>query len=301
MGISHVTDKALFDEESTYGQEPGAYVADNFGQIVSFSYTEVENIEQQTPVGGGFVALRNEPKLYYVTGQLVTKVTKGSIMNLLMATLGDVTDDGTDYTATHSLDSHSYFIKAELTPTKIVRIGGLVFKNLSIEITKAGDMTFTMDYVAQKLDSITATITQTVNNESIFTGLDGAITWGGNPHVFNILTLTSDWNIADDEGRGVETVGVGSRRLIQRVVKHNLTVSGSVDMEIDDNADITYKDEKTDKTLIMTISRGTDNEHVFTMTGGLLNNKTQDFNRDNAVKNLTADLVGFNYSVTGDM
>jgi hypothetical protein len=39
-------------------------------------------------------------------------------------------------------------------------------------------------------------------------------------YVLNNFNMSGNWNITDDEGRGIEAVAAGDRRLIQTVLKH---------------------------------------------------------------------------------
>lgn len=301
MVLSNTTNQVVGGIESTYGTLASTFTT-LLGAIESFSFNESESIEAVGAVGSGSLPLKNEPGIYLVSGTLVTKPTKTSLPVLLQLFFGNRVDS-TDYTITEndtSIDSLSF--KSQYTTTETVQITGAVFTNLNIDMSKDGFLVISLDYIAQKLLVATETVTYTQPTDSCFSWLDICGTYDGNEFKANSITMTADWNIDANEGRGLECVTSGERRLIQRVIKNNLTLGGNIDVNIENSNELGYEDEKTDKTLAVTISRGTDNEHVFTYTGTQLDNKNSEATAENGIKNLTADIVsGLGLSFTGDL
>lgn len=301
MVQSNISNQVVGGVETTYGTMPGSFNL-LMGAIDTFSWNESESTEQIGAVGSGSLPLKNEPGLYLVTGTLVTRPTKTSLPVLLALFFGSRTDV-TDYTIVNddtSIDSIS--VKAQHTATETVQITGLVFTNLNIDMAKDGLLSLSMDYIAKKLVTATETVTYTQPTDACFTWLDICGTYDGNAFTGNSVTMTADWNIDANDGRGLECVAEGERRLIQRVIKNNLTLGGNFDVLIENTNEIGYEDEKTDKTLVVTVARGTDNEHTFTYTGTQLDNKNFEATHENGIKNFTADIVGgLSVTMAGDL
>ena len=307
MVVSQVCNEITKSREAVYGDATATTEAD-WGYIESFSYTEEETVEQIGTVGGGATFQRNEPGLYKVTGTLTTKVTKASLPELLEGFFGGRTDT-TDYAISHDEKTIiSYVVQAQhsravggIGSDQIATISGLVFTTLNIDAAKDGFMIVSCDFLAQKLVMSAGTISTTLPTESLYSWLDISGSYGGTALKANSYSLNLDWNVDPNDGRGLESVSAGSRRLIQRVIKNTLLVSGSIDVKIEDALEFGYEDEKTDQTLVLTTSRGTDNEHTFTVTGCDLDNKSSEMTAEAGVKNFTADVLGRDMTAAGDL
>ena len=301
MVQSNISNQVVGGNESAYGTLASTFDL-LMGAIDTFSWNEAESIESTGAVGSGPLPLKNEPGLYLVTGTLVTRPTKTSLPVLLELFFGSRTDVD-DYSITEDADVvKSISVKAQHTATDTVQITGLVFTNLSIDMAKDGLLSLSMDYIAKKLITATETVSYTQPTDSCFSWLDISGTYDGNAFKGNSVTMTADWNIDANDGRGLETVSVGERRLIQRVLKNNLTLGGNFDLLIENTNEIGYTDEKVDKTLIVTVARGTDNEHTFTYTGTQLDNKNFEATHEDGIKNFTADIVGgLGVTMAGDL
>lgn len=303
MVISHITDKVIAGRESSYGTA-ATTLNSNWGLIESFSYTEEENIEQIGAVGGGHTYQRNEPGIYNVSGTLKTKITKTSLPEVLEAFFGSRTDTTVYSIVPNPNTIISYTVEADFDGTNKAQITGLVFTTCEIDASKDGFLTLSCDYVAQLVTISAGTITQTVTTEAPLSWLDVSGTYNGLNLKGNSFTISYDWNIDANDGRGLETVTTGQRRLIQRVVKNNLTVSGNLDVLVEagvTNTLMGYADELTEASLVLTASRGTLNSHTFTLTGCVLSNKTIEANAEPGMKNFTADISGRDTSVSGDL
>ena len=300
MVISNISNQINIGEQSDFETEASSY-DDNFGFIQSFSYSENETVTQVGAVGGGMFYNKNEPGVYSVSGTLVTRVTKSTLPTVLTAFFGSYSDDGTDYTVVPEKTIIPYSVKAQHTLTKVVKITGLVFTNLTIDASKDGFMELSLDYFAQKLEKQTETLTTTLPSDALFSWLDIAGTYDSEPIKANNYSLSFDWNMDANDGRGLEDVATGSRRLIQRAIKNNLTVSGSFEALIENCNEMGYADEKPDKTLVLTTSRGTDNAHTITLTGCQLDNKDSELGVDAGMKTISADILARGVSITGDL
>jgi len=299
MVISHISEEIQVGEETSYGTEASSYDK-NFGYIQSFSYSENEAIEQVGSVGSGFTFQKNEPGIYSVTGSLVTRVSKTTLPIALKAFFGELSSGAEDYTINPVKEVISHSVKAQHSTTELVTLTGVVFTNLSIDASKDGFMELSLDYFAKKLIVSTATITTTLPSDSMFSWLDISGSYDGNNIKANNFNLTFDWNMDANDGRGLESVSAGERRLIQRAVKNNLTISGNFEALIENTNELGYTDEKTEKTLILTSSRGTDNEHVFTLSGCDLDNKNTEMSSEAGMKTISADILARSVVFTGD-
>jgi len=300
MVISHISNKIIIGEESSFGTEASAYDK-NFGFIQSFSYTENESIEQIGTIGGGHTHNRNEPGIYHISGTLVTKVTKSTLPIVLTAFLGGYSDDGVDYTITSSTTVKSYSVKAQHSDDDIAKITGIVFTNLSIDASKDGTLEVSMDYIGKKLELVTESITPIIPTDSLYSWLDIFGTYNSLNLIGNSFSIELDWNIDPNDGRGLESVTAGERRLIQRVIKNNLNVSGNFDALIQDTEFFGYNDEITESSFVLTLSRGTDNQHTFTLSNAVLDNKSVEKTAEAGLSNMTADVLAFDITVTGNL
>lgn len=300
MAISHVTDKLVAGEESTFGTAPGTFTL-NWGDVQSFSYTENNSVEALGAVGSGHTAQRTEAGLYNVTGTLTTRLSKSSIENLAKATVGDVTVTTGDYSVATSTDAPSFTIKAQHNTTEVAVINGLVFTSFSFEASTDGYLVLNADYVAQKLDLSTETITPVLASDDIFSWLDVSGTWRSVDINATSYTISGDWNVSPEEGRGLETITTGTRRLIKRVIRNNLNISADVDYRLDDTfKPLGYEDEPTSGSLVLTASRGTDNEHIFTITNALENENEASNDSEGTVKEGSLNVVGTDLTIAGD-
>lgn len=301
MVVSHHTDNAVIGAETTYGTEASTY---NYkaGIIQRFTYQEVENFRRISDINNQHKYLKNEPGLYYVQGTLETIPTKESLPGLLETFFGSRTD-ATDYTISSDPDSiDSLSAKAQYISGQVAKITGIVLTTLKIEIAKDGDLVYSFDYIGQKLVVSTETISYTTDTGSQFTDLDCYVSYGETNMVLETFSAIFDWKIDPRKGRGVESVTAGSRRLIQRVVKNTLDISGNFDAELtEDVIGAGYEDEKTDSTIVFNYSRGTDNAHAISFTGCYKDNNEVVLEPTDDTRRVTADFGALDFAATGDL
>jgi hypothetical protein len=251
-------------------------------------------------LNAGHLSAKFEDGLYWANVSIETRATKASLPVLIKACLGTVAE-ATDYTATSSTTLNSYSIKVSYLADKVLLINGFAVKDFSINAAKGESVSITLNGIARKVAKSTETIAPTTNTDNIFSWLDCKATIAGNAHVLNSFTINGNWNVSDDEGRGIEAVSAGERRLIRTVIKHKFDVSGSYDIEVSDNGEIGYADERTNEAIVFTISRGTDNEHVFTMSNTRSGTRDYDANIDNSKRMVGYNFEALDLGVTGDM
>lgn len=270
------------------------------GHIQKITIGEEESSEKLNSLNSGHLAAKFEDGLYWANVSIETKVTKASLPVLLKAALGDVAES-TDYTATSDLALNSYSLKVSYLASSVLLINGLAVKDFSITAAKGETVIMTLNCIAMKVAPSVESLTVTTNTDTCFSWLDCEATVDGNAQVLNNFTINGNWNVTDDEGRGIEAVSTGERRLIRTVVKHRFDVSGNYEMEIDANGEIGYADERTDEAVVFTIARGTDNEHVFTMSNTRSFGRDYEASIDNTKRLVSYDFEALDVGVTGDM
>jgi len=306
MAISNITNKLISGREATYGTLSPALTSD-WGIVESFSYNESESVEQVGGIGGGYGANFNEGGLYSISGSLTTKVTKSALPELLEAFFGSRTDSGVPLVyaiVPNEANIISYSVETNFDKLNKAQLTGLVFTTLEISASKDGFVTVSCDYIAKEVKILVGQVVQTFTTAAPLSWLDISGTYNGQVLIGNDFTFSFDWNIDAAEGRGLESVAVGERRLIQRVIKNSLNTEGSIDVLIQDNiasSFVGYNDELTEATLSMVMSRGLDNAHTINLVNCVLDNKNLDLNAEGGLKNFTADVKGRDVNFSGDL
>ena len=154
-----------------------------------------------------------------------------------------------------------------------------------------------MNGISRKVTSTTASISPSANSDSIFKDLDSSVTVGGNSFVLNNLSITGNWNVTDDEGRGIESVSAGDRRLITCVLKHAFDVSGSYEADVDDNGEFGYTESRSDEAIVFTLARGTDNTHTFTLSNTRSGGRSMELTNDNSKRVISYDFEALDCGV----
>lgn len=301
VAISNVGNKYIVAEESTYATTPSPFTSVDWGHIQKITVKEEENMMKMSSINSGHLSSVFEDGLYWANVTIETRTSKASLPNLLKFMLGG-RSDATDYTITSDPSTlRSASMKFFYQTTKCGLINGLVCKDWEITAAKGETLSVTLNCIAQKISKTTETLSVTTNTSTQFSWLDTAVTIGGTAYVLNNFTITGNWNVTDDEGRGIEAKSAGSRRLLSTVIKHRLDISGSYEVEVDDNQEFGYSDERTNGALVMTVSRSTDNEHVFTITDSRSMSRGIDMTTENTKKVVTYDFEGLDLGITGDL
>jgi len=288
-------------EETTFGDTPGTFTQLDFGQIQDINIGEEENMEKISSINGGHTPNTFEDGLYWANISIETLCTKASLPNILLACFGNYSDDGTDYTVISDTAFSSYTLRVNWETTERLTINGLTVKDFDITAAKGESISVTMNCLAKLTTKATGTVTATQNTDKIFKDLDAVVTVGGTNFVLNSFNIAGNWNVTDDEGRGIESVPSTERRLLQCFIKHTFDVSGSYEAEVDTNGEFGYTEERTDEAIVFTISRETDNAHVFTMSQTRSGGRTLDNTIDNTKKIVSYDYEALDCGVSGDL
>lgn len=302
--ISNVQNKYEFAKEDTFGTIPGAPIILDIGHVQSISIDEDESTEEISSINSGHTFVDFDDDLYNVSGQIVTKITKASLPVLLEALLGSYSDDTTDYTVITSpvsSDDLSYYMKFNTTTGKIKDMKGICFTGGDVSVEKDGSIEMTLSYQAQILSTATEVLAPSTTVGALFRGLDAVVTYDGNATILSNFNFNMDWNFNIDDSRGIEAAHANGRRVINRIIRNTLNLSGSFESQMDDNIDTGYADERSTVPIVLTLDRGTDNAHVFTFTTSKTNTRSRELNNDNSAKLLTCDFVGADIGVTGDL
>jgi len=301
MAISHVSDNIVVGEQNDFPTKAETF-DEVVGYVESFSYNEVENLDKFASVGSGAKYSNIEEQLYYVEGTLTTKATKSSLPFMLKAVLGNYSVDNGTYTAEIDKGNKSYWtVKAQHNDTQVAVITGVVFTNFQFEVSVDGYLVLTADYIGQKCSIETESIDGTVPEDDVYVWLDCNGKVGSDEFVANTFSVSGDWNVDATEGRGIQTASDGERRLLKDVIRHRCNVSGSVDYRVNGDLNIFgYSDNITSQDVVLTASRGSENTHTFTLENCKLDNKEQDVNNEDSIKEGSFDIEGINIIVEGD-
>jgi len=299
--ISNVNNKYIAAKETVYGTTPGTFTSVDFGHIQKITISEEENMEKVASVNSGHLYALFEDGLYWANVSIDTLVSKASLPILLEACMGKKVET-TDYTiTTDPTNDDSYSIKVTYSTADIALINGFGIKDWEITAAKGDKVALTMNGIARKVSNVTEVIAPTTNTDELFKDLDASVTIGGNSFVLNSFSISSNWNVTDDEGRGIESVSAGDRRLITTIIRHRLDVSGSYEAEVSDSAEFGYTEERSDEAIIFTLNRGTDNEHTFTMTKTRSVSRSMDSTIENSKKVISYDYEAIDVGAVGDL
>lgn len=302
--ISNVSNKYIFGSEVTYGIIPGGLVQLDIGHVQSISVDEDESLEEVASINSGHTYFDFSEDLYNLSGQIVTKITKASLPVLLEALLGAKADTSLDtYTATSdpvTSDDLSYYMIFNTTTGKTKRMAGICFTGGEINIEKDGSIEMTLNYQAQILSPATEVLDPSTTVGSLFRGLDASVSYDGNTTILDSFNITLDWNFDIGDSRGIEVAHSNGRRVIARVIRNTLTLEGNFETKMDDNIDTGYSDERTGVPIVLTLNRGSDNQHVFTIATSKTSTRSRDLNNDNSTKIITCDFLGIDLAVVGD-
>ena len=303
--LSNVGNRYIIAKESTYGTTPSPFTALDFGHIQTISVAEDDTVENIESMNSGHTLLDLDDDLYNLSGTITTKCTKASMSVLLEALCGDLTDNGdgtyTIITDPVSSDTLSYAMKFNTTTGKIKLMRGIGFTGGEITVNKDASVDISLNYTAQVLTVASESLSPSTNIGDVFRGLDGAVTIDGNASILDAFTISMDWNVAPEDGRGIEVPHANGRRVINRIVRHNLSLTGSFDSEQDDDVDSGYVDERSNVPIVLTLSRGASNAHVFTIAAARTTTRSRDLNNDNTTKKITCDYTGLDIVIDGDL
>lgn len=302
--ISNVGNRYEFAKEVTFGTVPVSFTTLDLGHVQSITVDEDDSVEEIDSMNSGHTILDIDDDLYNLSGTIVTKCTKAALPVILEAIAGGYSDDSTDYTITSapvSSDALSYFMKFNTTAGNIKQIAGIGFTGADFDIQQDGSVEVTMNYQAQILSSAVETLSPSTNVGDVFRGLDAVVTYNGNATILRSFSFTMDWNVDAQDGRGIEAAHVNGRRVINRIVRHNLNVSGSFESEMDDLIDTGYVDSRSNVPIVLTLSRETDNEHAFTFAATRTKTRSRDLNNDSATKIINCDFTSTDIGIIGDL
>lgn len=303
--LSNVGNRYIIAEESDYGTTPDPFTALDFGHIQTISINEDDSVEEIASMNSGHTLLDLDDDLYNLSGTITTKCTKASLPVILRALLGDYTDNLDDtytiITSPVSSDDLSYAMKFNTTTGKVKLMRGIGFIGGEITINKDDSVEISLDYQAQILTAATETLSVSTNVGDVFRGLDGTITYDGNPTIMDNFTISMDWNVEPTDGRGIEVAHANGRRVINRIVRHTLSLTGSFESEMSDDIDTGYVDERSNVPIVLTLGRGTSNDHVFNIATSRSTTRARDLNNDNTTKKISGDFTGLDIQVDGDL
>jgi hypothetical protein len=305
--ISNVNNKYILSQETSYGTPADNPVQLDFGLVQSISLTEDEGLREVGAINTGHTLASVEDGLYSGSISLTTYPTKNSLPNLLKALFGKVDlDEPTSgkYTAItlpiHS-DNLSYYMEANDDNTNLWEIYGIGFSEGTLNIANGSIVSIDLSGSFKVALKQTGTITPSTNINEVYHELDCYVSIDNFVGVLDAFSVTLNWNVNNEEGRGIEQVTEGERRLIQRIIRHNLTVSGNFTSTLNQEINTGYIDDRTPIIITANLNRGTDNLHSFTIIGAKTTNRSNEMSGESAKKVFSADFTGTDITVVGDL
>lgn len=302
--ISQVNNKYLIAKESSYGVEPTMTQLD-FGLVQSISLSEDESLLEVSAVNTEHTLAMVEDGLYIGSITINSLPTRAGMINLLEALFGDKDVDTptegkyTIKTSPVSSDDLSYFLKLKDDESTVWDISGIHFTEGSITVSKGQITNISLTGAFKKMVKSTETIDPETNIDVVFHYLDACIKVNDETSVLDEFTLNLNWNRNTDDSRGIECLSEDERRLIQRVIRHNLNISGSYTAQLDDN-NTGYVANRTPIEIEVILSRNS-NTHTFTISGAKTTNRVNEINADSSVKTYSSDWTGVDCEVVGDI
>jgi hypothetical protein len=304
--ISSVKNKYLIGKESDFGTMPTITQLD-FGYVQTISIEEAENTEEVSAINTAHTLAELDDDLYNVSGTITTKLSHPSIANILEALCGKITEDDptegkyTIETDPVTSDDLSYSMKVNTETGKTLELVGICFTAGEITIERDGSTEVSLDYVCKKVSPATETLDPETPVGKLYRGLDACVTYDGEETRLEDFSISLDWNYDEADSRGIEDVDAGERRLIQRIIRNQLNLTGSFTSHMDSNIDTGYEDDRDNVSIVLTLSRGEDNEQVFTIENAKVNTRSRDLETGDGKKLISCDFVGMDLSVEGDL
>jgi hypothetical protein len=303
--ISNVKNKYLIAKEETFGEIPASPTELDFGYVQTISISEDETTEEVSSINTEHTLADLDDDLYNVSGSITTKISQPSLPNLLEALFGKLTEDSPEegkYSVTTdpiTSSDLSYFMKFNTETGKTMEVTGLGITGGELEVTRDGSVEINLDFVARKLSPGTENLSPETNVGSLFRGLDAVVTYGGDNTRLEDFSLSLDWNYDEADSRGIEDTT--DRRLIERIIRNQLSLSGSFTSHMDDNIDTGYVSERSGVSIVLTLSRGTSNEHEFTINTAKTTVRSRDLETGDGKKVLSCDFLGIDVTAQGDI
>jgi len=304
--ISNVSNKYIFAEEATFGTLPSPFTALDIGYVQTISISEDNQVEEVSSINTEHTLALLEDSLYNLSGSITTKCTKASLPVLMESLFGKITYDSPgagQYTAVTSpvtTTTLSYSMKFNTQAGKIMEMRGIAITGGEINVEKDGSVEITLNYQAQILEGASETLTVSTDTGTLFKDLDCYVTYGAGPTILQSFSISMDWNIDLGDSRGIEVAHANGRRVISRVVRNALSLTGSFESEMDATIDAEYADERSDVAIVLVLSRGTDNDHTFTIAASRTTTKSRDLSTDSSSKKISCDFVGKDIALVGE-
>jgi hypothetical protein len=303
--ISNISNKYLIGEEDTFGTMPTITQLD-FGYVQTISIEEEENTEEISAINTNHTLADLDDDLYNVSGTITTKLSHPSIANIMKALCGKITEDDptagkyTIETDPITSDDLSYSMKVNTETGKTLEITGIGFTGGEITIERDGSTEVSLNYVCQKVTPATETLDPETPVGKVYRGLDACVTYDGEDTRLEDFSISLDWNYDESDSRGIEDVDAGERRLIQRIIRNQLNLTGSFTSHMDANIDTGYEDDRDNVSIVLTLSRGTSNEHTFTIANARVNSRSRDLETGDGKKLISCDFIGIDLEISGD-
>lgn len=304
--ISNINNKYEIAKEDSFGDGAESPTQLDFGYVQTISVEEDDNVEEVSAINTLHTLADLDDDLYNLSGSITTKISTPSLSNLLEALCGDITEDSpsagkyTISTDAITSDELSYFMKFNTTDGNILEMTGICFTGGEISVERDGSIEMTLEYQAKKLSSSEEALDPDTAVGKLLRGLDAKVTYDGNPTILEDFSFSIDWNFDEADSRGIESVGAGERRQIQRVIRNQMNLTGSFTSHMDDNIDVGYVDDRDKVNIVLTLSRG-DYSHEFTISSSKTTTRSRELETGDGKKTISCDYIGSDLAVEGDL
>ena len=303
--ISNINNRYIIAKEDSFGTIPASPTKLDFGYVQTISIAEDDTVEEVSAINTYHTLAELDDDLYNLSGSITTKVSNPSLSKLLEALCGKIEGDtptAGEYTiSTEAItsDDTSYFMKVNTTYGKILEMTGLFIKSGEVSVERDGSVEMTLEFQAKKLSPATETLSPITPVGKLLRGLDASVTYDGHDTILDNFSFSIDWHFDEGDSRGIENVGAGERRLIQRVIRNEMELTGSFTSHMDDNIDIGYVDDRSSVPIVLTLSRG-DYSHVFTISSSKTSTRSRELGTGEGKKTISCDYKGIDIGVIGD-
>lgn len=295
MASGGISNKIQVLEETTYAD--GGLTGERvFGVTRSFEWREETSTVQSHALESGSANPQfNIDGVILVTGTHVFEFTDGRAYK---AILGAQSGTST-FTLTTANTLPSYSVKA-VNGSEFVIIKGIKYSKFSVALSRGETIIVTAEWTGKVVEE-TTTFTPTVAGIEPLVYLDGRYTLGSTAQT-EIDSITLEVSRVLSPRRFIEATTTGNRRLITQIIEgvqsiaFNGLQAAKIDILREINGAATVQDVRTDKNVVLTMSRGT-SALTLTVTGGRYLSTGRSFQKDDEVA--VQEFAGVGLTIVG--
>lgn len=295
MATGGITNKIQVLEEASFG-DGGVTGEKVFGVTKRFEWREETSTVQSYALESGSANPSfNIDGVLVVTGTHEFEFTDGRAFKAILGAQSGTTS----FTLTTANTLPSYSVKA-VHGDGFVIIKGLKYNKFNISVARGETVVVSAEWTAKVVEE-TTTFTPTLATIEPLVYLDGRYTLGSTAQT-EIDSISIDITRAQSPRRFIESVSAGDRRLITQIIDGVQTVTFSgvqaakLDILREINGAATVQDTRTNKDIVLTLSRGT-SSLILTISGSRYTSTGRSFQKDDEVA--VQEFAGVGLTVVG--